>query len=344
MKTLASTALKFENNQLQVLNQQALPQKVEWLVSETIADMVDIIYSLKVRGAPLIGVSAALALAQFIEQGAEEKEIFTAAQQLKSARPTAVNLSYCVNRLLKTYEVSQSKQAVIKEAELIFEEDALLCQKMIEHGAQFINHNDRVLTHCNTGGLVTTGLGTALGVIIHAHRQGKNLHVYVDETRPLLQGGRLTAWECVQQGISHQIICDNMAASLMLAGKIDKVFVGADRIAMNGDVANKIGTYSLAVLAHYHKIPFYVVAPYTTVDPQCQSGVDIHIEQRSSDEVKGAHGGFGNITWSPEESAVYNPAFDVTPANLITAIILDKGVFTSSNTLYNQSNQLLFTE
>lgn len=342
MKSLFSTALKFENNRLRVLNQQALPQKEEWLISSTIADMVDIIYTLKVRGAPLIGVSAALALAQFVEQGADDQAIFIAAEQLRSARPTAVNLAYCVDRLLNTYKNSNgNKESVIREAELIFEEDARLCLEMAKHGAKFIDDGDNILTHCNTGGLVTTGIGTALGVIIHSHRQGKKVHVYVDETRPLLQGGRLTAWECVQQGIPHHIICDNMAATLLRQSKIDKIFVGADRIAKNGDVANKIGTYSLAVLAHYHNVPFYVVAPYTTVDLQCATGADIHIEQRSADEVKGAKGTFGQVTWSPEQSPAYNPSFDVTPNNLITAIILDKGVFAKDSEVYSSISDVI---
>lgn len=327
MKTLLSTALKFENQQLLVLNQQVLPQKIEWLVSKSIQDMIDIIQTLKVRGAPLIGVAAALALAQFVEQGAKDEEFYSAAELLKSARPTAVNLSYCIDRLLTAYNKNQNKNNLIIEAENIFEEDAKLCQQMAEHCAQFIDNNDRILTHCNTGSLVTTGIGTALGAIIHAKRSGKNIQVYVDETRPLLQGGRLTAWECIQNDIPHQIICDNMAASLMQAKAIDKIFVGADRIAANGDVANKIGTYSLAVLAHYHQIPFYVVAPYTTLDQNCKTGSDIKIEQRNANEVKGAKGEFGEVIWSPAQSPAYNPAFDVTPAKLITAIIFDQGIY-----------------
>ncbi len=335
MKRLISVGLKCENNQLWVLNQQALPQKEEWLVSRDIADMINIIKTLKVRGAPLIGVAAALALAQYVLHGANENEILLAAEKLKTARPTAVNLSYCVDRLLRVYATMKDKMALVQEAETIFEEDAKLCQQMAVLGADFISENDRILTHCNTGGLVTTGMGTALGVIIHANNQGKNPHVYVDETRPLLQGGRLTAWECVKNNISHQIICDNMAASLMQAKKIDKIFVGADRIAINGDFANKIGTYNLAVLAHYHRVPFYVVAPYTTVDLLCETGRDIHVEQRDVEEVKGAKGAFGEVRWAPNESDAYNPAFDVTPASLVTALILDRGVYCSNTLNFN---------
>ncbi|OGT32196.1 MAG: S-methyl-5-thioribose-1-phosphate isomerase [Gammaproteobacteria bacterium RIFCSPHIGHO2_12_FULL_35_23] len=329
MKNLASMGLKYENKRLLVLNQQVLPQQEEWIISNTIDEMIQIIKTLKVRGAPLIGVAAALALAQYAEQ--EEttaKQIINAANQLKQARPTAVNLSFCIDRLLACYQKSNAdRQVLIKEAEIVFEEDAKLCHDIINHGEKLIAKNDSVLTHCNTGGLVTTGIGTALGIIIHSHKQGKNPHVFVDETRPLLQGGRLTAWECVKNGISHQIICDNMAASLMREGKINKIFVGADRIAANGDFANKIGTYNLAVLAYYHKIPFYVAAPYTTVDLQCKTGKDICIEERHPDEIKGVMGAFGKVTWSPQESQVYNPAFDVTPVDLITAIILDSGCY-----------------
>ena len=324
MKTLISTALKVEHGKLLVLNQQALPQREEWLVCHTIDDMVDIIKTLKVRGAPLIGVAAALSLAQCAEQGASEAAIYDAAKQLKASRPTAVNLAYCVDRLLQTYQKNHNSDDLIQAAEIIFTEDAILCDNMARHCAPLIHQNDRILTHCNTGGLVTTGIGTALGAVIKAKQDGKNPFVYVDETRPLLQGGRLTAWECLRNAIDHQIICDNMAASLMRAGKIDKVFVGADRIAKNGDAANKIGTYSLAVLAHHHRIPFYVVAPYTTVDLQCETGIDIPIEQRHADEVKGyVH----HVQWAPQESDAYNPAFDVTPFSLITAIILDTGIF-----------------
>ena len=326
MKTLVSAGLKFENNRLLVLNQQALPQQVEWLVSADISEMIGIIKTLKVRGAPLIGVAAALAVAQLVEQKASHADILAAAERLRAARPTAVNLSYCIDRLLRAYE-AHGGAALVKEAETIFEEDARLSQQMAERAAIFIKDNDRILTHCNTGGLVTTGIGTALGAIILAHQQGKKCHVYVDETRPLLQGARLTAWECLQHGISHQIICDSMAAGLMKDKKIDSVFVGADRIAANGDFANKIGTYSLAVAAHHHRIPLYVVAPYTTVDPACKTGDDIRIEHRDADEVRGARGAFGDVTWSPAASGAYNPAFDVTPASLVAAIILDHGVY-----------------
>ncbi|NVJ48986.1 MAG: S-methyl-5-thioribose-1-phosphate isomerase, partial [Gammaproteobacteria bacterium] len=197
--------------------------------------------------------------------------------------------------------------------------------------AQLCQPGDRLLTHCNTGSLATAGVGTALGVISAAHQRYSDIFVWVDETRPLLQGGRLTAWECGNRNIPHKIICDNMAAMLMAQGQVDRIFVGSDRIAANGDFANKIGTYSLAVLAHYHRVPFYVVAPQTTVDPNCADGQAIPIEQRSAAEVKGVSGAFGNCTWAPQDSAVFNPAFDVTPAELVSGWVLDTGVFSATD-------------
>ncbi|OFZ80758.1 MAG: S-methyl-5-thioribose-1-phosphate isomerase [Bdellovibrionales bacterium RIFOXYD1_FULL_55_31] len=199
-----------------------------------------------------------------------------------------------------------------------------LCEAMAEHGSALIQDGDSILTHCNTGGLATAGIGTALGVIRRAHEQGKRLHVYVDETRPLFQGARLTAWELQKLGIPYTLICDNMAASLMGQGKVSRIFVGADRIARNGDAANKIGTYSLAVQAAYHRIPFYVVAPRTTLDEKCATGKDIPIEERAPDEVRGGH--------SPKFAPVYNPAFDVTPRTLITELILDSGLMKNVKT------------
>ncbi len=330
MKSLISKALKFENNALYVLNQQKLPTEIEWIHCHSPMQMVEIIQSLKVRGAPLIGIAAALALADFVEKKKPTREeIITIANLLINARPTAVNLSYCIEQQLQAYHASNDMQAIVHTAEQLFEEDAKLTYAMAEHGAKLIQDGETILTHCNTGALVTTGIGTALGVIIFAHQQGKNIHVYVDETRPLLQGARLTAWELEQAGIPYTLICDNMAAYSMKMGRIDRVMTGADRIAINGDVANKIGTYGLAVHAHYHNIPFHIVAPETTIDWQCQNGESIRIEERAHQEVRGAIGAFGQVTWSPEQSHVYNPAFDVTPAGLITSYILSRGIVKS---------------
>lgn len=319
-------AIRYDQGNLSILNQQKLPQEEEWIDVKSTDQMVEIIKSLKVRGAPLIGVSAAFALSQLAEQGASREMIEEAAILLKDARPTAVNLAYCVDRVLDAMDHSDDfRQAIIDSALQIYQEDVALSARMGEAGAALIEPGENILTICNTGSLAATGIGTALGVIRTAHGQNKQIHVYACETRPLLQGARLTAYELEQSGIPYTLICDSMAATLMSQGRIDRVLVGADRIAANGDFANKIGTYALAVLAHHHNIPFHVVAPYTTVDPNCPDGSAIKIEERSPDEVRGAKGGFGQVTWSPKNAPVYNPAFDVTPAELVSSFILDKG-------------------
>ncbi|MBX3718560.1 MAG: S-methyl-5-thioribose-1-phosphate isomerase [Parachlamydiales bacterium] len=321
-----SVAVRYNQGNLSILDQQKLPAEEEWIDVETTEQMVEIIRALKVRGAPLIGISAALSLSQLAERGASFNTIQDAAVQLKNSRPTAVNLAIYIERILKSMQQrSDFRQAVIETAAEIFQEDVALCERIGIAGAALIEPGERILTICNTGSLATAGLGTALGVIKTAHAQGKNIHVYACETRPLLQGGRLTAWELERSGIPYTLICDSMAATLMREGKIDRVLVGADRIAANGDFANKIGTYSLAVLAHHHQIPFHVVAPYTTIDPACPNGEAIVIEQRKPDEVRGAAGSFGSVIWSPKEAPVFNPAFDVTPAELVSTFILDAG-------------------
>lgn len=319
-------AISYNNGLLQVLNQQKLPAEEEWIVVQTPQEMVEIIRSLKVRGAPMIGISACFSLAQLASQGASIDEIEEAAILLKSSRPTAVNLANNVDTVLEAMRNGSDPSIdVVEAAKQIFYEDIELCNAIGHAGAKLVQPNERILTCCNTGSLATAGIGTAIGVIKIAHRQGKNIHVYACETRPLLQGGRLTAWEMEKNKIPYTLICDNMAACLMKAGKIDRVLVGADRIATNGDFANKIGTYSLAVLAYHHNIPFHVVAPYTTIDPNCPSGDAIVIEQRAAKEVRGASGSFGSVIWSPVNAPTFNPAFDVTPAELVTSYIFDKG-------------------
>jgi methylthioribose-1-phosphate isomerase len=284
--------------------------------------MIEHIQRLAIRGAPLIGVAAALALGQFAESGAAPQAIRGAALRLREARPTAVNLMAAVDRVMAALDKTapgREAAAVVTAAEAIFDEDVALCAAMAKRGASLIEDGDTILTHCNTGGLATAGVGTALGAIRVAHEQGKRIEVFVDETRPLLQGARLTAWELGALGIPYTLICDNMAGFLMSQRKIHRVFVGADRIAANGDVANKIGTYGVAVLARHHRVPFYVVAPRTTLDPSCPSGKAIPIEQRKPEEVRAGR--------SPGACAVWNPAFDVTPRELITAIVLDDRVW-----------------
>ncbi|QBS36879.1 MULTISPECIES: S-methyl-5-thioribose-1-phosphate isomerase [Thermaerobacter] len=262
--------------------------------------------------------------------GTVAEAVDAAVRRLAATRPTAVNLHWALRRMADRSRELAARGAAPRavaaaleaEARSIQEEDLAMCLRMAEHGAALLPAGARVLTHCNTGALATGGHGTALGVIRTAWRQGRLRHVWVDETRPLLQGARLTAWELEREGIPHTLIVDGAAAAVMGAGQVDAVLVGADRIAANGDTANKIGTYMLAVLARHHGIPFYVVAPWSTVDPTLPSGDAIPIEQRGADEVRA----LGGVRWAPAGTAVYNPAFDVTPAALITAIVTDRGV------------------
>lgn len=328
MIELNSMALKAKINgksvEISLLDQTLLPHQERWLNIENNEQMIEAIKALRVRGAPLIGVAASLMIAKQAASGEGPTELLEKAQALYEARPTAVNLMICVDRMTEKikaagYHASQ----IVEEAVTIFREDVELCEKIAGNGAALISDGDTILTHCNTGGLATAGAGTALAVIRKAYEQGKKIHVFVDETRPLLQGGRLTTWELQKLGIPCTLITDSMAAHLMSLGKIDKVIVGSDRIAINGDFANKIGTYSAAVNSFYHRIPFYVAAPYTTVDTKCLSGEQIPIEQRAADEVRGAVG----TVWAPQDVPAYNPSFDVTPAQLVTAWILDKAVF-----------------
>lgn len=317
---------------LRLLDQTLLPHQEKWLTIETNEQMIEAIQSLRVRGAPLIGVAASLMIAQCAAAGDSTEILLKKAKALYEARPTAVNLMICVDRMTAVIKKPQSaaaqlKESLIFEAIEIFNEDVALCERMAVNGAELIRDGDQILTHCNTGGLATAGVGTALGVIRRAHEQGKKIHVYVDETRPLLQGARLTAWELKKLNIPCTLITDNMAAHLMSLKKITKAIVGSDRIAVNGDFANKIGTYSVAVNCHYHRIPFFVAAPYTTVDPSCESGLQIPIEQRSPQEVLG----YSGQLWAPDGVTVYNPAFDVTPAELVSAWVLDKAVYTKKD-------------
>lgn len=322
-----SLSLRFDEEQMEILDQQLLPFTEAWVHVESPDHMVMIIKDLKVRGAPLIGVAAGLSLGQWAWKAKPSVEDFRAqAERLRESRPTAVNLMMAMDRLLKTFNETENYEFVWKEAMALYDEDQKLTEMMSQKGAELIEDGDSILTHCNTGGLATVGQGTALGVIRAAHEQGKKIHVYVDETRPLLQGGRLTTWELNQLSIPQTLICDNMAGALMAQGKIQKAFVGADRIALNGDFANKIGTYSVAVLCQYHKIPFYGVAPVTTVDFECETGRDIPVEQRKDSEVRGVFGSFGDVTWAPDVN-VENPAFDVTPSDLVTGLVIDNNYF-----------------
>ncbi|MBS0848995.1 S-methyl-5-thioribose-1-phosphate isomerase [Citrobacter sp. JGM124] len=328
MQNLKTASLEVKQNQLWILCQQSLPQQQNWLPAHTVEQLVHHIHTLSVRGAPLIGLSASLLLALLAESGQSPQQLAIALDTLRASRPTAVNLMNNLDQMKLALAEPDIVSALSKEALRLVEEDKQLCERIANAGAALVKPGSRLLTHCNTGGLATAGVGTALGVIQRAFSQGKVNHVWVGETRPLLQGGRLTAWELGELGIPYQLICDSMAASLMGKKQVDAIWVGADRIAANGDVANKIGTYSLAVLAHHHQIPFYVAAPGTTLDTHCPSGDAIPIEQRAAREVMGVAGSFGEVQWAPEHARVYNPAFDVTPAELISGWVLDTGVVT----------------
>lgn len=333
--------IRWKNAELTIVDQTLLPERFEYIALNTLQDVWDAIKALKVRGAPAIGVCAALGLIVGIREKkpATPAEALAAAHQsaqfLATSRPTAVNLFWALDRMTRTADAIPKETTVNailsrleKEAVAILDEDRRICREIAGHGAALIKENTGVLTHCNAGGLATADYGTALGVLFRAHEEKRSFRVYADETRPLLQGARLTAWELKQANIDVTLICDSMAAKVMQEGKIHTVLVGADRIAANGDVANKIGTYSLAVLAHAHAIPFYVAAPLSTFDSTLPNGEAIPIEQRDPAEI--THG-FGTRT-APESIDVYNPAFDVTPAKLIAGIITEKGVLYHPNT------------
>jgi methylthioribose-1-phosphate isomerase len=279
------------------------------------------IQRLAVRGAPLIGVAAALSLAAQAEAGASGDLLRASWVELRQARPTAVNLMAAMDRMGAVLDGGGSVAGLVAEAEGIFDEDVALCEAMARHGLALLSDREAILTHCNSGGLATAGIGTALGVIRRGFEAGKVAHVYVDETRPLLQGARLTAWELETLGIPFTLLTDSMAGILLREGRVQRVLVGADRIARNGDFANKVGTYGLAVLARHHGVPFHPVAPWTTVDLACAAGARIPIEERQAGEVRG----FGDTVWAPE-CGVFNPSFDVTPAALVTSLVLDRGV------------------
>ncbi|MCC6139897.1 MAG: S-methyl-5-thioribose-1-phosphate isomerase [Nitrospira sp.] len=328
--------VEWKNGAVRLLDQSRLPEHVEFLDCQDYRAVADAIRELKVRGAPAIGVTAALGVA-LGAQGvsatgfpAFAQALVPVCDHLAATRPTAVNLFWAIDRMkkklasLSAQTVPAAKAALLAEGQAILEEDIALCKAMGRHGAELIASGQTVLTHCNAGALATAGYGTALGVIRAAWEQGKKIQVIADETRPVLQGARLTAWELMQDKIPVTLITDNMAGSLMRQGKIQLCVVGADRIAANGDVANKIGTYSVAVLAKAHNIPFYVAAPYSTIDLKTKTGADIPIEQRNPLEVTTIH---GSHPVAPVGVAVYNPAFDVTPAELITGIITERGVF-----------------
>jgi len=330
IKDFEHLSLRVRNGKAELLNQTKLPTIEEWLPCDTVEQMYIYIKRLSTRGAPLIGCSAAIALAvHTINKFPNDPKIPEIAGYLRSSRPTAVNLMYACDLISQKNKPKPdySPENICKMAYDIIKQEIDMCENMAINGANLIKSGENIITHCNTGALATPGLGTALGVIKKAHSMGKKIHVYVDETRPLLQGGRLTTWELEKNSIPYTLICDNMAAVLMQKGVISRALVGADRIALNGDFANKIGTYSLAVNAKHHGVPFHPVAPLSTVDFECPNGGAIPIEERIPEEV---HGAFGT-KWAPPTARVFNPAFDVTPSSLVTSLILDTGVYTETD-------------
>ena len=322
------------DGKIRLIDQTRLPDELVYLNISQVDDLAEAICSLRIRGAPAIGVAAALGVAlaakQYIHQVQPDfnQSVRQAMDVLGRTRPTAVNLFWALNRMEKvllqaeSLSPSEIQEKLLKEALELLNEDRRICHQLGQNGAELIPDPASILTHCNAGGLAASEYGTALAVIYEAIARGKEIRVYVNETRPLLQGARLTAWELDASGVEVTVQCDSAAAFLMQQEKIDCIIVGADRIAANGDIANKVGTYMLAVLAEKHHIPFYVVAPVSSFDLSIASGEEIPIEQRSRDEVAAV---LGRNT-VPEAVTVYNPAFDVTPNNLVTAIITERGI------------------
>ncbi|HEX5234976.1 MAG TPA: S-methyl-5-thioribose-1-phosphate isomerase [Silvibacterium sp.] len=329
--------LEWTPDGVRFLDQKRLPLEETYVLAKSYQEVADVITTMVVRGAPAIGVAAAMGMALGAKKSpatdvAElSRDLERISETLAATRPTAVNLFWAITRMKERFEALKSRpgasvdtirEGLIAEALRMYDEDIAACRAMGDFGAALMPEEGGVLTHCNAGALATCGYGTALGVIRSAFAEGRKLHVYADETRPFLQGARLTAWELMHDGIPTTVLCDNMAASRMRAGKIKAVVVGADRIAANGDVANKIGTYGVAVLAKEHGIPFYVAAPWSTIDLNTATGDAIPIEERAAMEV--THHGGKQLT--PHGVGIENPAFDVTPAKYVTAIITERGV------------------
>lgn len=328
-------AIEWKNNKIKLIDQTKLPQRLEYVYIDDLKTLWQAIKTMKVRGAPALGVAAGLGVYLGIKDffakdfSQFKKEMDRVINHIGSSRPTAKNLFWALEKMRKVAlenkdkSISDIKRILFQEAQKIIEEDRVACRSIGYYGAKLIKNQDRVLTICNAGILATIDFGTALGVIYQAKLEGKHIEVFSCETRPMLQGARLTTWELKQKGIDVTLICDSMTATLMSQGKIDKVITGADRITANGDSANKIGTYNLAVLSHYHKIPFYIAAPASTFDLKIKTGKDIPIEQRDAKEITDL---FFKQPIAPKGIKVFNPAFDITPHDLISAIITDKGI------------------
>ncbi len=320
------STLRWAGRGLEIIDQRVLPRSEKRMILDSVSSVCEAIRTLAVRGAPAIGVAAAYGVVVAARERLDESHVRSSIRTLRSTRPTAVNLFYALDRMedavADAFASSDPVGGLLERAHALYEEDLRICRELSLHGAELLSDGDAVLTHCNAGGLATSAWGTALGVIYAAVEQGKSIRVFADETRPLLQGSRLTAWELHRNGIPVTVICDNMAAVVMRQEKVNCVVVGADRIAANGDTANKIGTYALSILAREHGVPMYIAAPLTSFDFSLVSGADIPIELRDSAEIHT----IGGTRIAPEGVEFYNPAFDVTPAANISAIISEMGV------------------
>ncbi len=332
--TTAIQSIEWREDHVRIIDQTFLPGRTVYCDIRDVGQMWDAIKKLKVRGAPAIGIAAAYAFylgikdIQDVSYAGFKIEVDRISNYLSSSRPTAINLKWALDRIASTIHalrekpIDEIKESVLRLAKTIHEEDKRICKKIGLEGQKLIPKEANILTHCNTGSLATGQYGTALSMIFHAHEAGKKIHVWVDETRPLMQGSRLTAWELDKAGIPMKLVIDSAAGHLMKSGKVDLIVVGTDRVAANGDTANKIGTYTLSVLAGAHGIPFYVAAPLSSIDMAVATGDDIPIEERDSSEITT----IGGTKIAPKRIDTFNPAFDVTPAENITAFITEKGV------------------
>lgn len=330
----AIQSIEWREDHVRIIDQTYLPNREVYSDIRDVGRMWEAIKKLRIRGAPAIGIAAAYGFYLGVKDLPENSfqsfwvEVERVGEYLQTARPTAVNLQWAVNRIKTTIQahkekdISEIKKVILKTAKTIHDEDKRTCKKIGQNGMDLIKQNAKVLTHCNTGSLATGQYGTALSVIFHAHKNGTKIQVWVDETRPLMQGARLTAWELMNADIPMKLITDSTAGSLMQRGKVDLIIVGTDRVAANGDTANKIGTYPLAVVAKENDIPFYVAVPLSTIDMNLKSGDDIPIEEREGDEITA----FNGSQIAPKKTETYNPAFDITPHRYITAFITEEGI------------------
>lgn len=349
MDKIFTVRLSSDESAVEIIDQTLLPNRIEYLRLDTAKSIYEAIFSLRVRGAPAIGVAAGFGmyvLAQKIPFGSADEFLCSlkeTGEYLNSSRPTAVNLSYAIKRMISAAENNCTDRSTVlsalkAECTAIYEQDRAMCRAISENGLSLVKSGDGILTHCNAGALAATEYGTGLGTLLLGKERGYEFHVFSDETRPLLQGARLTSFELNHAGIDVTLICDNAASLLMKQGKIQACFVGCDRVAANGDTANKIGTRSVAINAKYHNIPFYVFCPSSTIDFSCPDGGHIKIEERSADEIKTM---FFSAPVAEDEVKCYNPAFDVTDAELITAIITERGI---ARYPYSESLRALFSD